>query len=139
MPTSRFRLRLCGPAPHLLVALGLSLLLLPAATSAQAPAADLSGRWTFTVTTENGTGTPRVVLEQDGSEVTGTYSSDRMGTRRLEGTVHGDTLTFRLAPAEGAMVILTFTGVLQPDGTLAGSADFGGMGGATFTARREDP
>lgn len=139
MPASRIPTRLHGPVSCLVAALAASLAGLPGTASAQAPPADLAGRWTFTVTTENGTGTPRVVLEQEGGEVTGTYSSDRMGTRRLEGTVRGDTLTFRLAPAEGAMVILTFTGVLQPDGTLAGSADFGGMGGASFTARREDP
>lgn len=122
--------------PALLV---LSLALAPFPAASQAPAQDLSGRWTFTVVTENGTGTPRVVLEQAGERVTGTYASDRMGTRRLEGTVRADTLTFRLAPAEGAEVILTFTGTVQADGSLAGAADFGGMGGATFTARREEP
>jgi hypothetical protein len=106
--------------------------------AAQSPR-DLSGRWAFTVTTENGTGTSRVVLEQEGARVTGTYSSDRMGTRRLEGTVQGDTLSFRLAPGENSGVILVFTGTLQADGSLVGSADFGGMGSATFQARREDP
>lgn len=130
-----------APAPQasaLMLALLVALAGSPGDGSGQATT-DLSGRWAFTVTTENGTGTSRVVLEQEGPRVTGTYSSDRMGTRRLEGTVQGDTLTFRLAPGENSEVILVFTGTLQADGSLVGSADFGGMGGATFTARREDP
>jgi len=97
---------------------------------------DLSGAWIFSVTTENGTGTPDVTLEQSGEELTGIYSSPRLGARRLLGIVRGDTVSFRIAPGEGSDVIMTFTGTVQPDGTLAGSADFGGMGGATFTARR---
>lgn len=97
---------------------------------------DLSGAWIFSVTTENGTGTPDVTLEQHGEELTGIYSSPRLGARRLLGVVRGDTVTFRIAPGEGSDVIMTFTGTVQSDGTLAGSADFGGMGGASFTARR---
>jgi hypothetical protein len=97
---------------------------------------DLSGAWVFSVTTENGTGTPDVTLEQHGEELTGIYSSPRLGARRLLGMVRGDTVTFRIAPGEGSDVIMTFTGTVQSDGTLAGSADFGGMGGASFTARR---
>lgn len=107
----------------------------PVAASAQTRA-DLTGAWTFSVTTENGTGTPAVTLEQDGEEITGIYSSPRLGARRLVGTFDGDTLVFRIAPGEGSDIIMTFTGTLQEDGTLAGTADFGGMGGATFTAVR---
>lgn len=124
------------------LALPALLLLAPDSALAQGPPApvDLSGSWTFTVVTENGTGTPAVVLEQDGSEVIGTYASPRLGTRRLVGTVQGDTLTFRLAPGEGgADVIMTFTGTIQDDGDIAGTVDFGGMGGAAFRARRTVP
>lgn len=102
---------------------------------AQESPRDLSGTWTFTVVTENGTGTPTVTLTQEGERVRGTYASPRLGSRALEGTVEGDTLTFRLEPGE-AGVALTFVGVVQEDGTLSGWADFDGMGGATFTARR---
>jgi hypothetical protein len=107
--------------------------------AAQDPAPDLSGIWIFTVVTENGTGTPTVTLTQDGDAITGTYSSQRMGTRRLAGTVKGDTLTFRLAADPSADVTMTFIGTIQPDGSLEGFVDFGGMGGANFTARRQPP
>jgi hypothetical protein len=107
----------------------------PDALSAQTRT-DLTGAWIFSVTTENGTGTPSVTLEQEGEEITGLYSSPRLGARRLVGTFDGDTLVFRIAPGEGSEIIMTFTGTLQEDGTLAGTADFGGMGGASFTAVR---
>lgn len=118
----------------------LSLAVLPVAASAQAPARDVTGTWIFTVVTENGTGTPTVVLEQRGEEVTGSYSSDRMGTRRLQGTLRGDTLSFRLAPSpEGGDVILHFIGILEGHDAISGTVDFGGLGGATFSARRRPP
>lgn len=127
-------------ARHCLPALSTALLLLagalvPGLLAAQTRV-DLTGAWTFSVTTENGTGTPAVNLEQDGEEITGIYSSPRLGARRLMGTFDGDTLVFRIAPGEGSDIIMTFTGTLQEDGTLAGTADFGGMGGATFTGVR---
>lgn len=105
-----------------------------------APPPSVAGSWIFSVTTENGTGTPRVTLEQNGTEVTGFYSSPRLGSRRLLGEMRGDTLTFRIAPGpDGGGVIMTFTGVLAGPDVIEGSADFSGMGGATFSARRETP
>jgi hypothetical protein len=128
-----------SPAPSLLLAalllLGAGLAVGPGSLSAQTRT-DLTGSWVFSVTTENGTGTPSVTLEQEGEEITGLYSSPRLGARRLMGTFDGETLVFRIAPGEGSEVIMTFTGTLQEDGTLAGTADFGGMGGASFTAVR---
>jgi hypothetical protein len=128
-----------SPAPSLLLAalllLGAGLAAGPGSLSAQTRT-DLTGSWIFSVTTENGTGTPSVTLEQEGEEITGLYSSPRLGARRLMGTFDGETLVFRIAPGEGSEVIMTFTGTLQEDGTLAGTADFGGMGGASFTAVR---
>ncbi len=128
-----------SPPPSLLLAalllLGAGLAAGPGPLSAQTRT-DLTGSWIFSVTTENGTGTPSVTLEQEGEEITGLYSSPRLGARRLMGTFDGETLVFRIAPGEGSEVIMTFTGTLQEDGTLAGTADFGGMGGASFTAVR---
>jgi hypothetical protein len=105
---------------------------------AQDAPVDVSGTWIFTVVTENGTGTPTVMLSQDGDRVEGTYSSPRLGTRTLEGAMYGDTLTFRLDPGEQG-VPLTFAGTVQEDGSISGWVDFDGMGGATFTARRHPP
>jgi hypothetical protein len=106
---------------------------------AQDPAPNLTGDWMFSVVTENGTGTPDVRLLHEGEALSGSYVSARMGARSLEGTVRGDSILFRLETDPEAGVMMTFIGAIQMDGTLAGIVDFGGFGGATFTARRRPP
>jgi hypothetical protein len=107
-----------------------------ASLAAQDPAPNLTGDWVFSVVTENGTGTPDVRLLHEGEALTGSYVSARMGARSLEGTVRGDSILFRLETDPEAGVVMTFIGQIQADGSLAGIVDFGGFGGATFTARR---
>ena len=100
--------------------------------------ADLSGTWSFSVVTENGTGTPTVTLKQDGTKLTGTYSSTMMGERALEGSVKGDSLRFVLSNGGNADApTLTFIGAAVDKNNLRGIVDFGGMGSATFTAARK--
>ena len=94
---------------------------------------DLTGTWAFSVVTANGTGTPTVTLKQDGAKLTGTYTSSRMGTRPLSGSVKGDSVSFVL---EGGEVPLTFMGVVVDANAMKGIVDFAGEGGATFTASR---
>ncbi|MDH5235669.1 MAG: hypothetical protein OEW77_11990 [Gemmatimonadota bacterium] len=99
---------------------------------------DLTGTWTFIVVTENGTGTPTVTLKQEGEKLTGTYASQMLGTRALEGSVKGDSMRFVLANTGGAdAVTLTYVGAIVDKDNLKGVVDFGGMGGATFTAVRK--
>lgn len=95
--------------------------------------ATLTGKWTFSVVTENGTGTPAVVFTQDGEKLSGTYESGRMGIRALAGTVRKDSIDFVLA---GGEVALRFVGRIVDADHLAGVLDMGGQGSATFTAAR---
>ena len=95
--------------------------------------ADLTGTWAFSVVTANGTGTPTVTLKQDGAKLTGTYTSSRMGSRPLSGSVKGDSVSFVI---EGGEVPLTFMGVVVDANAMKGIVDFAGEGGATFTASR---
>jgi len=104
------------------------------AVGAQHVLADVTGKWRFAVVTENGTGTPTVVLKQEGEKLTGTYESARMGIRNIEGTVKQDSIRFAL---KGGEVELAFVGVVVDKDNLRGMVDFGGQGGATFTATRE--
>jgi hypothetical protein len=83
---------------------------------------DLTGSWTFSVVTENGTGTPAVTMKQVGEQLTGTYESRMLGPRAFAGTVKGDSVHF--------------TGVVVSADSVRGLVDFGGMGGATFTGSR---
>jgi hypothetical protein len=107
-----------------------------AVAAAAQRAIDLTGRWAFAVVTENGTGTPAVTFKQDGETLTGTYVSGRMGERALAGTVRKDTVSFVL---KGGEVELRFTGRIVNADSLSGTLDMGGMGEATFTAKREKP
>jgi hypothetical protein len=97
-------------------------------------ATDLTGKWTFSVVTENGTGTPAVTLRHKGDSLTGTYTSSRMGERPIVGSVRKDTVDFVL---RGGEVELRFVGRIVDDNNLKGTVDMGGMGQATFTAKRD--
>ena len=103
------------------------------AATAQRTFADLTGKWTFSVVTENGTGTPAVVLKQDGESLTGTYESSRMGTRFIAGFVKKDSIDFVL---KGGEAELRFMGRVVDKGNVKGVVDFAGQGGATFTGKR---
>jgi hypothetical protein len=99
---------------------------------------DLTGRWTLTVVTSNGTGTPTVEFKQEGEKLTGTYQSNAMGNRTLEGTVVGDTMRFELSMSGGGGegVVLTYIARIVTADSLNGYVDFGGMGEAALTGTR---
>ena len=99
--------------------------------------ADVAGDWALTVETDQGTTTPSVMLEQNGSELTGHYSSEALGEADVKGTVNGNDVMFSLSASAGGFDIeVTYTGTMQDDGTLSGQIDLGGYGGGTFTGKR---
>jgi hypothetical protein len=115
----------------------IALFLLPASTLQAQQPPDVSGRWAFSVVTENGTGTPTVVLKQEGEKITGTYESPRLGVRQIEGTIKGREIRFVLSGGgTGDAPVLTFTGVVVGSDEMKGDLEMGGMGSATFTAER---
>ncbi len=97
---------------------------------------DLTGSWTFSVVTENGTGTPAVTMKQEGEKLTGTYESRMLGPRGFVGTVKGDSVNFTLEANGPDGVALVFKGVVVSADSVRGIVDFSGMGGATFTGSR---
>ena len=107
-----------------------------AAATAQRTLVDVTGKWTFSVVTENGTGTPAVIFKQDGEKLTGTYESARMGLRSIEGTVKKDSIAFAL---KGGEVELRFIGTITDKDTMKGVVDLAGQGSATFTGTRSSP
>lgn len=113
---------------------------LPISTlSAQAPTSlNVAGKWTFTVTSDAGTGTPTVTLKQQGDSLTGHYSSQALGERELKGSVKDNKITFSLATeVQGTALTVTYAGTLEDANTMKGTVDFGGYGGGTFTAKRQ--
>jgi hypothetical protein len=108
------------------------------ALSAQSSKIDVTGKWTFTVQTDAGGGTPTVTLKQDGEKLTGHYSSQNLGEADLTGSVKGQEITFTFnADAQGTSLTITYTGTIENKDSMKGSVDLGGMAQGTFTAKRQ--
>ena len=112
------------------------------ATFAQeAPApVGLTGKWVMTMEMEVGTATTALVLKQEKTELTGTYTG-RYGTYPLVGKIDAKKVEFVVTiNAEGTETLMSFWGELKttPDGeTMSGGADLGGMGEAGWFAKRD--
>jgi hypothetical protein len=115
--------------------------LLPVLAGAQEAAAkklDLTGKWLFSVTTDQGTGTPTVTLKQQGDSLTGHYSSQTLGEAALKGTVKQGKITFVInVSAQGSTFPVTYAGAMDGDTAMKGTVDLGGFASGTFTAKRQ--
>jgi hypothetical protein len=96
---------------------------------------NLTGSWTFTVVTENGTGTPTVTITQKGDSLTGTYESARSGSLPFTGTRRDSLFSFTTTTPGGTTYL--FTGAVVDANTVKGTMELGGMGSATFTGTRK--
>jgi len=84
------------------------------ALSAQSSKVDVTGKWTFTVQTDAGSGTPTVTLKQDGEKLTGHYSSQNLGEADLTGSVKGQEIKFTFnVDAQGTSLTVTYTGTIE--------------------------
>ncbi len=104
-------------------------------------ALNVTGKWAMVLEMSMGTGNPTLELKQDAEKLTGTYTG-RYGTSKLEGTLKERAITFWFnMTAEGTSVDMSFTGEVAADGqSMKGSASIGGVGDATWTAKKEkDP
>lgn len=121
-------------------AVAFAALTLLAANGASAQTADVSGDWTLSVTTDTGTTTPSLTLEQDGTDLTGHYSSETLGEADVTGTVEGSDVTISFtASAQGTEVPVVYKATLEDDGTLSGTIDVaGGLATGTFTAEKSE-
>ncbi len=103
-----------------------------------AAAVNLTGKWQMQLEMSVGTSTPVLVFKQDAEKLTGTYTG-RYGEFQLAGKVDGRKLEFVVTIiAEGTETKMSFTGEVQPAGDIIkGNAELGGMGEATWLAKRE--
>ena len=101
------------------------------------PAADVAGTWAFTVDLGSITASPTVVLKQDGTALTGTYTSPQYGQFPLKGSVAGSAVKFQFTMSiEGNALEVQFTGTAEKD-LMKGSVSYGGIGEGTFTAKKK--
>ena len=99
---------------------------------------DLSGDWTLRVTTAvMGTTTPTVSLVQNGSSLSGQYSSEILGDAPVSGSVSGDRFEFSFdGDGSETVAMVTYSGTIGESDTLDGEIDLAGMYSGTFTGSR---
>jgi len=103
---------------------------------AVASAADISGTWQVTVETSQGTGSPTVILKQDGEALTGTFNSQILGEVKLKGTVKGNAIEFAFeGDAGGQTLKVNYKGTIESPTAMKGTAVYAGFDEkATWTA-----
>jgi hypothetical protein len=120
------------------IALWALLIMLAVSPRAAEAQADLSGTWQLAVNTDNGLTNPTMTLSQQGTTLTGEYSSQALGVSEVRGNVDGNdvTITFT-ASLQGQSIPVVYSGTIAEDGTLSGTLDIAdGMLTGTFTATR---
>ena len=100
--------------------------------------AGVAGDWTLTMFSDRGLFPMGLTLDVDGEAVSGTLTSDDMGSSELEGTFRDNMLEFKLdLNFEGQMSTLTFSGDFDGDGMITGSIEGGTFGTAGFSAEKQ--
>jgi hypothetical protein len=104
---------------------------------AAALAHDISGKWTFNVDTDAGSGSPTFVFKQEGEKLTGTYNGT-FGTAQLTGTVKGDDIQFSF---EATMLdqkgTVTYKGKIESAAKMKGDVDLAGLGKGTWAGTKQ--
>jgi hypothetical protein len=96
---------------------------------------DVTGIWDMTVESPQGALDVVATLKQEGEKLTGTQAS-QMGEVALEGSVVGNEIKYTInIDAGGQQMTIVFAGKVEGD-TMAGIFEFGGMGTASWTAKR---
>lgn len=118
-----------------------ALLAVAAVSAFAAPASaqvDVTGSWAMEVTTETGTTTPSMTLQQDGNKITGHYSSATLGDADVTGTVDGSDITISFnAEMQGQEIPVVYKATIDDTGAMSGTIDVaGGMATGTFSATR---
>jgi hypothetical protein len=103
------------------------------AIAALAFAADISGKWTFDVVLDAGSGSPNFEFTQSGETITGMYHGT-FGDAKVSGTVKGDKVEFTFSTDAGAA---KYSGTLDGANKMKGTVDYGEAGKGTFTAAKK--
>ena len=98
-------------------------------------AADVTGKWEFTVDLGGQGGKPTFAFQQKGGKLTGKYSG-ALGEADVAGTVKGDAIEFKFTvKGDLGELTATYTGTVSGD-TMKGKTEYGQLGEGTFTAKR---
>jgi hypothetical protein len=103
------------------------------AFSVLAFAADISGKWSFDVVLDAGSGSPNFEFTQTGDTITGMYHG-QFGDAKVTGTVKGDKVEFTFGSDAGSV---KYAGTLDGANKMKGTVDYGEAGRGTFTATKK--
>ena len=103
---------------------GATLLIVVSGATAQ----DMSGTWVLSVDLgATGAGEATFVLEQNGDEITGTYTG-ALGEQDVTGTIDGSAVVLTFDSEAGK---ITYTGTVDGDG-FEGTCEYGQLGSGSF-------
>jgi len=116
------------------VATAVIALLTPAHLGAQG--VNVTGDWAFTVTTDQGGGSPTLTFKQDGEKLTGKYNG-QLGAADLTGSVKGNAISFTFTvDVQGQQAPVTYKGTVEKN-TMKGTLDIAGMVNGTFEGTKK--
>jgi len=96
----------------------------------------VDGTWKLTVNSPMGAQDSTLVIAATGNTLTGTQNAGSGGGRPIEdGTVDGDTISWKASITRPMPITLEFTGTVSGD-TIDGSVKLGMFGTASFTGVR---
>jgi hypothetical protein len=102
-------------------------------------AADVSGTWQFAVETSQGSGSPTVVFQQKGEQLSGTFSSQIFGECKITGSVKGNAIEFEFeGDAGGQTIKISYKGTIESPTVMKGTAVYAGFDDkATWSATKK--
>ena len=102
-------------------------------------AADVTGTWQLTVETNQGSGSPTAVFQQQGEQLTGTFHSQIFGEAKITGSVKGNAIEFGFdGDAGGQKIKVSYKGAIEGPTTMKGTAVYEGIDEkATWSATRK--
>jgi hypothetical protein len=99
-------------------------------------AADITGAWTLTVETPNGSRQSAIDFKQDGKNLSGTVHS-QMGDAPLTGSVDGDQVSFSVTrERDGQSFKIDYSAKVE-GANMTGTLKFGDNGDIPFTAAKK--
>jgi len=107
----------------------------PAAASASAAKTGVAGKWDLTIKTQAGDLPASAEFVDAGGKISGTLMGPQ-GPINIAGTFDGNVIKLEFtAPTPNGDIPIKMTGDVSGD-SIAGTADFGGMGNGEWTGKR---
>jgi hypothetical protein len=104
---------------------------------AQGDKVDMTGKWTFQVQTDAGTGSPTFTIKQEGEKLSGHYVGT-LGEADFTGSQTGKDFTIAFAvDAQGMKLDVTYKGTVETKDSVKGTVSIAGLGEGTFTGKRQ--